>query len=159
MDNVRYENVSDLEITGSLKGRISLRPITQILMRGVIGICLLLLRTKYSMIGGAFFLLLAAAGFLLIKDRPVMDFYDDVVVIYNAKDSSEAFKLPFEQLKLWSVDASDSKVFFTLYDDTVIGVSSSRYLRVYNMLVKLVPEKCEPSTMEKIRERMKRVSK
>ena len=156
MNNIKYENRDKSRITGSLQGSISLRPIGQIVTRGVLGICLLLLKTKYSIFAGIFFLLLAFIGLLFIKDKPVMDVYDDSVIIYNLRDSSEAYQIYFIDLKQWSVDASDNKVYFTLNDDTVIPVRTSRYLKAYNLLVKSVPDKSEPSTMEKIRERLGR---
>ncbi|MBQ3383791.1 MAG: hypothetical protein IJG59_01105 [Erysipelotrichaceae bacterium] len=159
MNKTEYINASDIEITGNLKERISLKPVIRIILRGVIGAVLCFLRTKLTIIAGIFFLVIAVAGYFMIKDKPVMDIYNDAVVVYDEMDPSKACKIMYEDLKMWSVDSTNNRVYFTLQDDSIVSVNNSRYLKVYDTLTKLIPDKCEPSLMEKLRTKLKKGDK
>lgn len=156
---IDFVNARDIEITGTLKEKISLKPVARIILRGVIGIALCFLRTRMTIIAGIFFLVIAVAGYFLIKDKPVMDIYDDAVVVYDEKDDTKACKIIYEDLNMWSVDSTNNKVYFTLQDDSVISVNNSRYLKAYDTLIKLIPDKCEPSLMDKLRTKLKKGDK
>ena len=156
MDKREYVNIADIELSGKLLDRITMRPIGQIVALTAIGAALIMLKTKVAVIAGILFLALAAASLIIIKDRPVLDFYDDCIVVYNNTDSTKAIRISMDELKMWTVDASDNKAVFTLTDGEVLTVHTARYLKVYAILTKLVGEKCEPSTIDKIRNRMKK---
>ena len=159
MSKTEYVNAGEIEITGKLKEKISLKPVARIILRAGIGVVLCLLHTKLTIIAGVFFILIAIGGYFIIKDVPVMDIYGDAVVVYDETDQSKACKIMYEDLKMWSVDSANNRVYFTLQDDSVISVNNSRYLKAYDTLNKLIPDKCEPSLMDKLRTKLKKGDK
>ena len=151
--NTEYIDINDIAVSGTPRERINKRPIWQIVGRGVVGIGMMLFRTKATLISGGFFLALAVMSFFVISDTPVLDLYDDCMVVYHPLDAGKAFLIKYDWLNTWSVDGANNRTVFTLRDGEGFAVNTARYNKTYNALKKIIPDKMEKTIVEKVQTR------
>ena len=150
--NPEYIDVNDLVINGELRERITKKPIWQIAGGAVVGIGMMLFNTKETLLSGGFFLAMAVMAFLVIKDTPVLDLYDDFMVVYHPYDSTKAFKVRYDMLENWEVDGAANKTTFTMKDGEAFAVNTPRYNKTYNALKRVIPDKTAKTVVEKVQE-------
>ena len=151
--NTEYIDINDIAISGEPKERITKRPIWQILGRAAVGIGMMLFKTKATLISGGFFLVMAIMSFFVIPDTPVLDLYDDCMVVYHPFEAGKAFLVKYDWLKTWSVDGANTRTVFTLRDGSGFAVNTARFNRTYHVLRKVLPDKMEKTLVEKVQTR------
>lgn len=151
--NTEYIDINDIAVSGEPKERITKRPIWQIVGRAAVGIGMMLFRTKATLISGGFFLILAVMSYFVIPDTPVLDLYDDCMVVHHPFDTGKAFLIKYDWLNTWSVDGANTRTVFTLKDGSGFAVNTARFNRAYNVLKKILPDKMEKTLVEKVQTR------
>ena len=114
---------------------------------------LIYVRSLPTVLIGVALLLLVAAALILVKDIPVIEFYNDACILYDLQHPGMARRVSYEDMKYWTVDANVHKVYFILKNEEILEQESYRYLKVYNILNKLLPAKKAKSKLQERREK------
>ena len=155
MDNEELQNISEIKPAGQPLRTITYKPYTACYIGTAAGIGMLFLRNWIFIVLGLFFIALALFVLLKIKDRKVLDIYQDGVLIYGLEDSSRGMYLRYGEVAEWSTKSAQGGsecVYFVLEDGRQIYKDTFQALTAYRQLIKLIPEKeTEHIRLEKMR--------
>lgn len=95
------------------------------------------------LIGGAFFLALPLINIFLIRNKPILDIYQNYFVVHDIKDSEIGYKIPWEAVEEYSFQAESyhAQVFvIRLKNGNSFAIPSSQYA-IGRAFQKRIPEK------------------
>lgn len=139
-----YVLVSQITVSGILIKTTMYKNNTAVYLAIPIALGLILIRHVLTIITGL--VILAAIFFALtrVKDRKVVDMYDDCLVIYDEKDPELARKLLLEDIYEWTIRDSNqnaSCAIFTMNYGERITRNTFQLVKCYNTLRDLMPDK------------------
>ena len=104
---------------GKFIGKVGYKPYSAFITIFVFALLLLILRNTAAYIASALLFLLAVAGLVFIKDRPILEVYDDCVIIHDEKDSLKAIRIPLSEITKWETSRNSSfqTVLYTIDKD------------------------------------------
>lgn len=92
-----------------LLGKITYKPVSAIAIVFVAGIAAaVLFRNVFGFVFGGFCILLSAASYVLVKDHPVIDVYQDELIIYDASRGFLPVRIPAAEVVQWEVNRNQS---------------------------------------------------
>ena len=140
---MEFVNIEEIKTEGTFVKAICFKPKTAPIICMIIGVILILLRNIYTIVLGAFFIVMALLVLKLVEDYKVMDIFDKGVMIYGDKENKTACFIPFEQIKMWSIKREDGHdlIEFELESGEIIGRDTFEADKAYRTLCTLVREK------------------
>ena len=140
---MEFVNIEEVKTEGTFVKAICFKPKTAPIICMIIGVILILLRNIYTIVLGAFFIVMALLVLKLVEDYKVMDIFDKGVMIYGDKENKTACFIPFEQIKMWSIKREDGHdlIEFELESGEIIGRDTFEADKAYRTLYTLVREK------------------
>ena len=140
---MEFVNIEEVKTEGTFVKAICFKPKTAPIICMIIGVILILLRNIYTIVLGAFFIVMALLVLKLVEDYKVMDIFDKGVMIYGDKENKTACFIPFEQIKMWSIKREDGHdlIEFELESGEIIGRDTFEADKAYRTLCTLVREK------------------
>ena len=136
--------VSQITVNGTFVKTIMYKNNTAVYLAIPIALGLILIRHVLTIITGL--VILAAVFFALtkVKDRRVVEMYDDCLVIYDEKDPELARKLLLEDIYEWTIRDSNqnaSCAIFTMNYGERVSRNTFQLVKCYNTLRDLMPDK------------------
>ena len=140
---MEFVNIEEVKTEGTFVKAICFKPKTAPIICMIIGVILILLRNIYTIVLGAFFIVMALLVLKLVEDYKVMDIFDKGVMIYGDKENKTACFIPFEQIKMWSIKREDGHdlIEFELESGEIIGRDTFEADKAYRTLCTLAREK------------------
>ncbi len=135
---LEYQNTMELQPKGRCLGKVGYRPNSYIYGTILFGICFgALVRNLTGYIVGGAIIAMAVFYLLRVKDHPVMDVYQEDLVIYNAADPSQAARIPTEDItEFCAGDTKRLEILFRRKDGSVFSVSTAQTGKAYSLLEK-----------------------
>ncbi len=150
--DIEYKDVKKVETQGKLVKEIGYKPIGATVVGLVISVGLIVLRNKFSIILGLFFLILDLIVLFAVKDYKVMDIYENGVLIYDLENTSLVYFLPFDQISKWTVkreNGANDAVYFQLTSQAEIYKNTFQSAKAFRCLNSLIGEKEEMAIKSK----------
>ena len=143
MEELRYKNISDINVDSKLVVNGAFKPFKSVIIIGVVGVALLFVKSPLIKILGVFFIAMALFVYFFVNDKKTIDVYEKGCVIYNSKDQNLAYYLDFADVEEWDVshEGGHDTIEFTLLDRNKAVVDTFQTTKIYNALDKLIPEK------------------
>ncbi len=140
---LEYFDKNLLTPRGKLKGKINFRPNLSILFVFFFGLFLIFMTRQIAgIVAGLFCIGVAVVFFWKVKDAPVMDIYEQDIILYDPDDQNRAACLPVNEIKEFFVQRDNSAMInFRTNDETVFTVKSLRSANAYSLLAKVLPGK------------------
>ncbi|MBQ1566583.1 MAG: hypothetical protein IIZ80_01680 [Erysipelotrichaceae bacterium] len=140
---MEFVNIEEVNTEGSFVKAICFKPKTAPIICMIIGVLLLVLRNIYTIILGAFFIIMAFLVLKFVEDYKVMDIFDKGIMFYGDKECRSACFIPFEQIRMWSIKREDGHdlVEFELENGEKIGRDTFEADKAYRALYALIKEK------------------
>lgn len=92
-----------------LLGKITYKPVSTIAIVFIAGIVItVLFQNVFGFLFGGFCMLLSAAAYMLVKDHPVIDVYQDELVIYDPSKGFSPVRIPANEVIQWEVNRNQS---------------------------------------------------
>lgn len=140
---MEFKNIEEVKTEGNFVKAICFKPKTAPIICVIIGVILIALRNIYTIILGAFFIVMALLVLKFVEDYKVMDIFDKGIMIYGDKECKSACFIPFEEIKMWSIRREDGHdlIEFELENGEKIGRDTFEVDKVYRTLCTLIREK------------------
>ena len=139
-----YVPVSQITVSGNLIKTTMYKNNTAVYLAIPIALGLILIRHVLTIITGLVILVAVFFALTKVKDRRVVDMYDDCLVIYDEKDPELARKLLLEDIYEWTIRDSNqnaSCAIFTMNYGERITRNTFQLVKCYNTLRDLMPDK------------------
>lgn len=149
----RFVHRSEIEVDGSLIGKVTFKPYMQILTLAIGGVAMMLLKNRICIIVGIAMILVSLIGLIMIKDYSVLEFYTDCLLVFDKNDSNMVRKIEYFDIKTWGVDVSNHRVGIRLQNDEMVMTETMRYMKAFNLFNKLLKEKSETSQLKSLSDR------
>ena len=136
--------------TGTLIGSVGYKPVSAVYVLGIAAVLFLVIGHLF----GILMALICAAGAAFIqfavKDHPVMDVYDDAVIMYHPADPSQGIRYTNEDIQKWSVNKEGSYQISLSLKNYEIHVAATYQIGKANRLLrKTMPQKSIMSLLNK----------
>lgn len=143
MNDFEFIDVEDCRCEGSFVNAVCFKPKKAPLVCIVLGILLLIPNSLLSRILGIFFIAMAIAVLVLVKDYKVMDIFTRGIMVYGGREASKALFIPFDEVESWNVnhDNGHDTVEIKLADGRMLVKDTFEADRAYKMLYMLAREK------------------
>ena len=155
MNNEELRDINEIKPAGNPIKAITYKPFFACYVCIAAGIGMLLLRQWAFLILGAIFIISAGFVLLKIKDRKVLDFYQDGVRIFGTGDDTRGLFVRFDDLKEWTTKTAQGgseAVYFLLNNGVQIYKDTFQSSAAYRELIKLQESKeSEHIRMEKMK--------
>lgn len=134
--------LTEIEENGTLIGKAGYKPVASIFYL-CCAACLFLLMGRLF---GVLMALICAAGAAFIqfavKDHPVMDVYDDAVIMYHPTDPAQGIRYSNDDITRWTVNRDGSyEIALTLKNYEIHVASCYQTGKANRLLRKAMPEK------------------
>ncbi len=140
----KYVDENEVKADGELLGKIRYKPYNAFISIFIFALILLLLRTTAAYIICAILILLVIAGIIFIKDRVILDVFDDCLVLHDEKDDRKVILIPIEKITRWEI-ARNSSFTTSIYTDDpelpVINFDCFATGKVHYLLRKVADDK------------------
>ena len=132
---------NQIETKGKLIGTVNYKPYKALITIAVFAAVLLLIKTTIAIVFSLLLFLLAAAGMFFIKDRPILEVYDNCLVLYN--ESKQAQIIPLDEITKWDSGSSSFQTVLYLKDPQTPSIIFECFDtgKVINYLKEAIPEK------------------
>lgn len=110
----------------------------------VVGIILIITRNIWGILFGALFVGLSLFVLFKIEDHKCLEIYDDAILIYSNKNDNQVVRIPFTEIKQWSVNnrqQSSNNIIIVLNDDNCISKETYQINKAYDVLSDLIGDK------------------
>ena len=144
MNNEELQNIEEIRPAGKPLKAITYKPYIACYVAITAGIGMLFLKHWAFIVLGVFFVGIALFVLLKIKDRNVIDIYQEGVLIYGLEDNTKGMYVRYDDIVEWSAKSSQGGsecVYFVLTDGRHIYKDTFQAIIAYRQLNKLMPEK------------------
>ena len=144
MNNEELLDVNEIRPEGTPLKSITYKPYFPCYVAIAAGVGFILIRQWAFIILGIIFIGLAAFVLFRVKDRKVIDIYQQGVLIYGMDDDSKGIYLNYDQISEWGAKSSQNGsecVFFVVEEGQRIYKDTFQAMAAYRELNKLIPEK------------------
>lgn len=123
--------------------KIYLKPKFTIYLFLIIGIMIIVLTHNLpGILAGMFFCVLALYNIFMVKDRVILDMYQDYIVLYDAYDQTMCYKIFYDDIETYTAQAINSTSIYVLNlksgDSLEIPTANTK---VFKQFQKVIPEK------------------
>lgn len=139
-----FISVSDVQTKGRRKRRVGYKPFAGIVVLMAFGIFALAIPNPVCRIMGIFVLLIGLAVIVLVKNRHVIDFYTEGVLIYKHDDDSLGAFMDYRSIEGWSAkkNKGNGQTLLLLFEDQRFFMTDTfALLPVSNTFFKYMPGK------------------
>lgn len=143
MNESLYKPREEVQPAGNFVKNIGFRPKKAPIFSIIIGLALLLFRNFYASILGIFFIAMALFVLFEVKERKVMDIFDQGIMLYGDHEAKMACFIGFDRIREWGVDHKNGHdtLEFDLDDGNVIYVDTFEADSAFRVLYGLIKEK------------------
>ena len=143
MNDLNYVDINDCKCDGKLVKAIRFKPKKAQYIITFIGILLMIPNNLFSRLLGAFCILIALAVIMYVKDRNVLDIYDEGILFYGDREGKTAAFVRYEEMENWNVnhDGGHDTVEITLNDGRFLSFDTFEADEAYRTLYNLQREK------------------
>ena len=142
LNGFEYKPVSEIKENGKLLGKVGYKPMSAVIVLCIAAILFLFIGHLFGILMAV--LCAAGAGYIYfgLKDRQVMDVYDDALIFHHPEDASLGIRFKPDQIKQWTVNKDGSyQIALTLKDQNIYVMSTYQISNANRMLKKLMPKK------------------
>ena len=136
-----YVNRKEIEEEGILEGVLTYRPIFAIAFAFLVALFLFYVHSTATIILGSGVVILCVIALTLVKEKNVVEFYSDACIVYDPLDETKARQVKYEDIKEWTVDSGERKLYLIMNDGEILEQETFRYEKAYTLLKKVMPEK------------------
>lgn len=148
---LKYTDIEKFKPETKMVKRIMFKPNTAPIVCGVIGVGLLALafltkvNTLLVALLGVFFIAMAICVLTLVKDHPVLDIYQDGVLVYNSSDAKKVVFINYDMIDMWKPerDGGNDKILFIFEDGSKLPVYTFHASSAFKALDKIQHDKLE----------------
>ncbi len=144
MEKKEFVSLDKVKTKGNLVKIVLFKPRLAVVICLAVGVALgIFVPYLLGKILGLFFAMMALAVLFLIPEHKVLDIYDEGMIVYNSKNSEQAFWLDYEDVASWKIEHTDGHDFleFVLADGSKTGVDTFQVDSAYKVLDKYMHDK------------------
>ena len=140
---MEFRNVEEIKPEGNFVTAVCFKPKIAPIVCALTGVALILLRNIYTIILGAFFILMAILVLKLVEDYKVLDIFDKGVMVYGDRENKTACFIPFDEIKVWAIKRENGHdtIELELENGEKIARDTFQVSKVYHALISLIREK------------------
>lgn len=153
MINTDFKDRDSILSDGVYLGTMNYKPIGSYLYLLVFSLFLLYIDSVYSRMIGIVLLMFIIVVFIYTKDKKIIDFYSDGLIIYHPDNENKAYYLDNNDIKAWSIDGTNKMINIMLIDNRQLSIETLRYFKAYNLFNKSLKDKKVKSKIEEIRKK------
>lgn len=120
----KYVNRNEVRTDGKILGKVRYKPYHAFISIIIFAFILLILKTTAVYIISAILILLAIAGILFIRDRVILEVYDDCLLLHDEKNDDRVIQIPIEKITRWEIARNSSFTTSIYTDDPELSVIS-----------------------------------
>ncbi len=141
MNPIIYQDITEVQTKGNKVKSIGYKPVFATIVIAILAICLIATLNWAAIVLGAFILIIDIVTIICVKDRTVMDIYDQGVLLYDSDDNSKAYFIDYDDVQRWTAkknNGANEAIYFKLNDGTEIyknTFQSSKAFRQLNLLI------------------------
>ncbi len=146
MNTIIYQDIAEVQTRGNKIKSIGYKPVVATVIMALLAVAFIITLKTIAILLGVFILIIDVITIVCVKDRTVMDIYDQGVLLYDSEDRTKAYFIDYADVERWTAkkdSGANEAIYFKLNDGTEVYKNTFQSARAFRQLNLLIGDKEE----------------